>query len=314
MAEGAAQEGVAKDLVRAGASAAFATIGSAPLDRIKTLLQLQPKLLQTGRLKQKYTGIFNCIRTIYRNEGLLGFWHGNWPNLLRRFAGPLVAFQSRDILRNRVFQSDPTKDSVKKMAVLNLLSGGLAGAVSLLAVQPLIYMHTRLTADALNRPQVSSRQFSGMRDLARQTINADGLPGLYRGYVVMAGSVFVYRALYFGVYDTMTNIKLGILSDNFASKFAMGWSAATLVAFLTYPLDTLAKRRMMTCCDLQKFRTSFHLLAFILRHEGVRSLYGGAWFSILRGLGGAVALVGWDEMNRIIMEQRQKKRELKNAS
>jgi solute carrier family 25 (adenine nucleotide translocator) protein 4/5/6/31 len=41
-----------------------------------------------------------------------------------------------------------------------------------------------------------------------KTYAADGIKGLYRGLFVALGSIFIYRGLYFGIYDTGKEILL----------------------------------------------------------------------------------------------------------
>lgn len=77
----------------------------------------------------------------------------------------------------------------------NLLSGGFAGATSLLFVYPLDYCRTRLGNDVGNK-------YTSLLDCVRKTFASDGLNGLYRGLSVSMVGIFVYRALYFGTYDS----------------------------------------------------------------------------------------------------------------
>ena len=50
----------------------------------------------------------------------------------------------------------------------------------------------------------------------------DGVRGLYRGFVVSCICIFIYRGLYFGLYDSLKPILLG---DNAAwvHTFLLGW-------------------------------------------------------------------------------------------
>ena len=41
----------------------------------------------------------------------------------------------------------------------------------------------------------------------RKILAADGLNGLYRGFMIGAVTIFFYRAGYFGLYDTGKSIK-----------------------------------------------------------------------------------------------------------
>jgi solute carrier family 25 (adenine nucleotide translocator) protein 4/5/6/31 len=47
-----------------------------------------------------------------------------------------------------------------------------------------------------------------MIDVYVKTIRADGVRGLYRGFVISCVGIFVYRGLYFGLYDSLKPIVL----------------------------------------------------------------------------------------------------------
>ena len=54
---------------------------------------------------------------------------------------------------------------------------------------------TRLSADARSVGAGGARQFSGLTDVYRQTLRADGVAGLYRGFVPSVIGIIVYRGV-----------------------------------------------------------------------------------------------------------------------
>ena len=83
----------------------------------------------------------------------------------------------------------------------NILSGGFAGSLSLVLVQSIDFTRTRLAVDA--RTPGAQRQFSGIIDVYVKTIRADGVRGLYRGFGISCSCIFIYRGLYFGLFDSI---------------------------------------------------------------------------------------------------------------
>lgn len=49
---------------------------------------------------------------------------------------------------------------------------------------------------------VATRQYHGMVDCIAKTFKSDGLIGLYRGFNVSVQGIIIYRASYFGCFDT----------------------------------------------------------------------------------------------------------------
>ena len=93
--------------------------------------------------------------------------------------------------------------SKKERFSKNIISGGCAGSLSLVFVQSIDYTRTRLAVDTVNAKNGGRRQFSGMIDVYVKTIKADGVRGLYRGFGISCTCIFIYRGLYFGLFDSL---------------------------------------------------------------------------------------------------------------
>ena len=68
-------------------------------------------------------------------------------------------------------------------------------------VQSFDYTRTRLAVDAMNPG--GKRQFTGIVDVFVKTVKADGVRGLYRGFGISCACIFIYRGLYFGLFDSL---------------------------------------------------------------------------------------------------------------
>jgi solute carrier family 25 (mitochondrial adenine nucleotide translocator), member 4/5/6/31 len=94
---------------------------------------------------------------------------------------------------------------------------------------------------------VIERQFSGILDVYKKTLASDGIAGLYRGFVPNVIGIMIYRGVYFGGYDTLKDLLLvGSLKGNFFASFVLGWAATTGAGIMSYPMDTIRRRMMMT--------------------------------------------------------------------
>ncbi|RHZ72440.1 hypothetical protein Glove_242g148 [Diversispora epigaea] len=72
-------------LLMSGSSKAFASITTYPYQVIRTRLQNQKN-------EMKYLGVFDIMKKILRNEGILGFYKGLAPNILRVLPGTCTTF------------------------------------------------------------------------------------------------------------------------------------------------------------------------------------------------------------------------------
>ena len=82
-----------------------------------------------------------------------------------------------------------------------------------------------------------------MIDVYVKTIKSDGIQGLYRGFVISCVGIFIYRGMYFGLYDSIKPILLGENASVFLS-FLLGWVVTVTAGLMSYPIDTI-RRRMM---------------------------------------------------------------------
>lgn len=78
-------ERFSSDFVMGGAAAIVSKSAAAPIERVKLLLQNQGELLKRGQLKKPYTGVGECFKRVFKEEGFFSFWRGNQVNVVRYF-------------------------------------------------------------------------------------------------------------------------------------------------------------------------------------------------------------------------------------
>merc|ERR1712227_1130318 len=178
----------------------------------------------------------------------------------------------------------------------NIASGGAAGTLSLLFVYSLDFARTRLANDAKGKG--GERQFNGLIDVYVKTLKSDGIQGLYRGFVISAVGFFIYRGMYFGLYDTLKPLLLGA-DAGVTLSFLLGWGVTVTAGLMSYPIDPVRKRMMMTSGGGAKYKGSLDCFTQVLRNEGFMSLMKGAGANILRGVAGAGVLAGFDKFQQM---------------
>jgi len=185
----------------------------------------------------------------------------------------------------------------------NMASGGAAGATSLLVVYPLDFARTRLGMDV--GAKGGEREFTGTIDCILKTAKQSGWGkgGVYNGFVVSCVGIVLYRGAYFGIYDTVSG-ELG-RDASFMKKFTLGYAVTVTAGLLSYPLDTIRRRMMMTSGKFAgKYKNSIDCTKQILAGEGVMAMYKGAGSNILRGLAGALVLVSFDYVKNFYLDMK----------
>merc|ERR1711976_682475 len=271
-----------ENFMLSGAAAVISKTAAAPIERVKLLIQNQGEMLKKGTLETPYNGIIDCSKRTMSSEGIGSFWKGNLANCVRYFPTQALNFAFKDKIK-QAFKPKKT-DSSPLVFTKNILSGGFAGSLSLLFVYSLDYCRTRLANDLKSSKKGGARQYGGMIDVYRQTLATDGLGGLYRGFD-------------FGLFDSFRPM----LGNNasFLMTFALGYTVTVVAGLLSYPVDTIRRRMMMTSGEAVKYNGSMDCFMQIVRNEGVKPLFNGAGANILRAIAGAGVLSGFDKIVQI---------------
>jgi len=282
-----------------GVAAAVSKTAAAPIERVKLLVQNQGEMLKQGLIDRPYSGVVDCTTRTLKSEGPVAFWRGNMANVIRYFPTQALNFAFKDTVKS-LFKTAKDAPQYEKFAK-NILSGGCAGSLSLMFVYSLDYCRTRLANDAKSKD--GTRQYSGMIDVYAKTIKSDGIQGLYRGFVISCVGIFIYRGMYFGLYDSIKPILLGDNASVLLS-FLLGWVVTVTAGLMSYPIDTIRRRMMMTSGQAVKYKGSVDCGVQIIKNEGFMSLMKGAGANILRGVAGAGVLAGFDKFKELYVQWR----------
>jgi solute carrier family 25 (adenine nucleotide translocator) protein 4/5/6/31 len=291
------------DFLLGGTSAAISKTATAPIERVKLLLQTQDAnkaIIESGR---KYTGIVDCFSRVAKEEGVKSLWRGNFVNVLRYFPTQALNFAFKDYYKSKLIRGDPDKEFWKFFAG-NVASGGAAGATSLCFVYPLDMARTRLAADIGKGP--GERQFNGLSDCLSKLYRAGGIRGLYRGFGISVAGIIPYRAAYFGLFDTGKR-KLTWVQNSLIIKFMFAQFCTTTSGLLSYPFDTVRRRMMMDSGRpaSERFYTStLNCFSQIAKNEGANAFFKGALSNVFRGVGASLVLVLYDEMKKMVAKSK----------
>merc|ERR1712044_76169 len=278
-----------ENFMLSGVAAGVSKTAAAPIERVKLLVQNQDEMIKQGRLSEPYKGVVDCTMRTLKTEGVVPFWRGNLANVLRYFPTQALNFAFKDKIK-AIFATPKTAPQWQKFGS-NILSGGAAGTLSLLFVYSLDFARTKLANDAKGKG--GERQYNGLIDVYRKTLKTDGIQGLYRGFVISAVGIFIYRGFYFGLYDSLKPILLP-KDAGFLASFTLGYTVTVAASSASYPIDTIRRRMMMTSGTGVHYKNWVDCGAQILKNEGVTSFFKGNGANILRGIAGAGVLSGFD--------------------
>jgi solute carrier family 25 (mitochondrial adenine nucleotide translocator), member 4/5/6/31 len=281
------------DFLIGAISMSVSKIGTAPFQRAKLLLQNQADIVGIPANK-KYTGVWDVLIRLPQEQGIFSYWRGTLCELIRYYPTQALNFALKDSIKNflRSTFGPSSPQYPGKQFLMNILSGSIAGAISLAFVYPLDFVNTRLALDIGTTD--ATREFSGIFDCAYKAISSDGVTGLYAGFFISVFGVISYRAVYFGLFDSL-NYQFTASKQSPAIKFLFSMVITIMAGLATYPTDTLRRRLMLAVGNSNSHCTgSVSCVSHILKEDGINGFFEGALGNIIRSVVSSLILVIWD--------------------
>ena len=262
-----------KNFVAGGVAGMCAKTSTAPLDRLKILLQAQ---------KRHYRGygVPSGLAAIVRNEGFLALYKGNGAMMVRIFPYAAIQFTSFERYK-RMMESLFGRRHIGK-----LVAGSLAGVTAVTFTYPLDVARARFAF------QVDEGKYVSILQTLRTIKTTEGgLKGIYRGFVPTVLGIIPYGGVAFYSYERLKGFLLesfpqyttkrtsdGFPAPSVPTTLACGAIAGALAQTVSYPLD-VSRRRMQLAgmtSTMAENKTVFHSLVHTYRTSGIcKGLFRG---------------------------------------
>lgn len=271
-----------------------------PLDLVKTRFQIQATPI-AGQESQHYTGIVDCMKKMYRSEGLLSFWKGILPPIFAETPKRAWKFFTFEQFQKVFNFGGP---DAKPTPLTYSLAGLGSGATEALIINPFEVVKVKMQSNRAHRSQAPTTG-----QVAREIIKESGYLGrkntngglLNKGITATIGRHGAFNMVYFGYYHSVKNY-FPALEDpwaEFARKVLIGFTAGTLACCVNIPFD-VAKSRIQgpqPQPGIIKYKGTTNVILMVYREEGFRALYKGLVPKILRlGPGGAIMLLVYEHV------------------
>ena len=126
-------------LLAGGIAGAAARTITAPLDRVKILMQTQR--LSAGGASDKYTSLMQALFRVAREDGIKGYWRGNLANCIRVVPYSATQFVTFEHLKSISFAS------FLPAIMQRLTYGAFAGMAASFVTHPLDVIRLRLAVE-----------------------------------------------------------------------------------------------------------------------------------------------------------------------
>jgi len=215
-----------------GIAGATARTLTAPIDRVKILMQTQ-HITYAGQ-PEKYQGLLQSFRTIFQEEGFARLWRGNTANVIRVIPYSATQFASYDYFKRYLYSPDQTSVST----IQRLSAGALAGMTATSITHPLDVIRLRMSVQP---------ELKGLADATMSCLKDGGARGLFKGYVPTVISLSPFIAINFACFDTLKTLVYPSTTRKKNPAIILGLGAASGIFAQTvcYPLDTVRRRMQM---------------------------------------------------------------------
>lgn len=194
-------------LITCGAvSGAFTSLVLTPIELIKCKMQVPLEHSAGSAFQPRHAhirpGPLAIIASVYRQQGLLGFWHGQLGTLIRETGGSAAWFGSYEgvsaFFRKARTASHPATPADTSLPISQQLLAGAAAGMS--------YNFLFYPADTIkSRMQTDGDGKRTFWDTGKGLWRQHGLRGMYRGCGITVGRSAPSSAFIFTIYEWLKN-------------------------------------------------------------------------------------------------------------
>uniref|UniRef100_A0A3Q3W8M3 EF-hand domain-containing protein n=1 Tax=Mola mola TaxID=94237 RepID=A0A3Q3W8M3_MOLML len=220
-----------RHLVAGGGAGAVSRTCTAPLDRLKVLMQVHSSKSNSMRIAGGFAQMI-------REGGVRSLWRGNGINVIKIAPESAIKFMAYEQIKRLIRSNQETLGITER-----LVAGSLAGAIAQSSIYP---MELRVL-----KPRLALRktgQYSGIVHCAKHTFKKEGVAGFYKGYIPNMLDIIPYAGIDLAVYETLKNSWLQRFATDSADPgvfvlLACGTTSSTCGQLSSYPL-ALVRTRM----------------------------------------------------------------------
>lgn len=253
-----------KLLLAGGIAGAVSRTATAPIDRLKMLLQIhdtrQPLTIREGFRKMSAEG------------SMRSFFKGNGTNVVKIAPETAIKLTLNDLLKHVI-----ARDQDEITPPQRMVAGAVAGATAQATIYPLELVRTRLAVCA-------SGTYAGIADTVRKVLRQEGWRAFYRGMVPSMLGIIPYAGFDITTFELLKERLLDEY-DGMPPAHAIlgaGMLSSSIAQFASYPLALVRTRLQAQGVGGKpvKYTGMTDVLVKTYRNEGFRGLYKVCPYSI----------------------------------
>jgi mitochondrial ornithine carrier protein len=182
-------------------SGAFTSVLLTPIELVKCKVQVPS--VRTGEPLRPLS-VTQVIQSVFRHQGILGFWHGQMGTLIRETGGSAAWFGTYEGMKLVFLRNNPAAKTVDDLPIWQrMVSGAIAGMSYNFLFYPADTIKSRMQTEdvaTLGKNGSAARGFVGT---AKAVWATHGIAGLYRGCGITVVRAAPSSAVIFTVYELL---------------------------------------------------------------------------------------------------------------
>lgn len=277
-------------LIAGGVAGALSRTATAPLDRLKVILQVQTSGAH----------VIPAINNILREGGLKGFFRGNGINVLKVAPESAIKFFAYEMMKNFVVNiNGEEKEDIGAFG--RLFAGGTAGAIAQAVIYPMDLVKTRLqtyTCEGGKVPKLSK--------LSKDIWVHEGPRAFYRGLLPSLLGMIPYAGIDLAAYETLKDMsRQYMLKDKDPGpivQLGCGTVSGALGATCVYPLQLIRTRlQAQSMNSPSRYKGMSDVFWKTLQHEGFSGFYKGLFPNLLKVAPAAsITYLVYEKMKKVL--------------
>lgn len=183
-------------LLSGAASGSITSLALTPIELIKCKMQVP----MDGGSRGKSAGPLTIIASVFRQDGLLGFWRGQMGTLIRETGGSAAWFGSYEGVSAlfRRYSHTPSTEKTSIPIYQQMIAGATAGISYNFLFYPADTIKSRMQTEDVTRATAQRRTFW---DVGKILWKQGGVRGMYRGCGITCARSAPSSAFIFTVYE-----------------------------------------------------------------------------------------------------------------
>ncbi|XP_066927261.1 mitochondrial adenyl nucleotide antiporter SLC25A24-B-like [Clytia hemisphaerica] len=255
-----------RQLMAGGLAGVVSRTCTAPLDRLKVLLQVH------SGVGDKSWGIKKGFTKMMSEGGYKSLWRGNYVNCIKIAPESSIKFFAYEYMKSWLRLQD---GRVQLGPRERFMAGSSAGIISQTSIYPMEVIKTRL---ALGK----TGQYKNLVDCAKTILRTDGVRGFYKGLIPSLIGVVPYAGIDLCIYETLKVKWLNTHNEPNPGVLVLllcGTTSSTCGMLASYPL-ALVRTKLQAQTNNPKFTGlradgMVDMIQTIVRQNGYSGLYRG---------------------------------------